>query len=161
LGDRRSASRLACLTARAARPIARVASSIAKRRAGCSVRAPSFAKVAIFAFPYHPGFFANSLSSADATAIAIRSRCSTSRFCLQPSFITNTCNVRHRQLSAGRRQWDRPVCQGRGVSVCRDEPLEVASVPICHWLFDNFNLCMNLRHQAENSWKAPNTKLSH
>src|ERR1700674_2295869 len=70
LGDRRSASRLACLTARAARPIARVASPIAKRTAGCSVHAPSFAKVATFAFPYPSGFFANSLSLPNATVIA-------------------------------------------------------------------------------------------
>lgn len=47
-----------------------MASPIAKRRAGCSVRAPSFAKVAIFAFPYPSGFFANSLSLPNATVIA-------------------------------------------------------------------------------------------
>src|SRR5260370_5268841 len=51
-------------------------------------------------------------------------------------FITNTCDARHRQLPARRRQWDRPVCQGRGVSVSQDGP---SPQPHAWVLFENTN----------------------
>jgi len=45
-------------------------------------------------------------------------------------FITNARATHHRLLIRRRRQWDRPVCQGRGVPVNQDGPRSGPS-PIC------------------------------
>ena len=106
---------------------------------GCSAGALSFAKGGMLTFAYRLEFFANSLTSAQSQRRSVNSRCSSSRSCLPPFFITNTCATHHRHIT-------RPsatigsTCDARP-KVCdlrQDGPPELQQ-PHLSALFDNFD----------------------
>ncbi len=127
---------------------------------GCSAGALSFAKGGVLTFAYRLEFFANSLTSAQSQRRSVNSRCSSSRSCLPPFFITITCATHHRHITRPSATMEIDLWQVRGVPVNQDSPQSCPSPASRRSLKTQFGTISRRHPAVENSGEAKN-ELSH